>query len=80
MNDAEYIERLVGALSKVPEKKLQIIEIANRFTKNGGLDYAALQDVQPQVNLAIAEARAYANATHTALGTLMQVKAEPCGT
>ena len=64
MNEAEYIERVVRALEKVPEKKLLIIDLVNQIPiVNGDLDAVEVSNRQVEINLAIAEAKAYG--THT---------------
>ncbi len=77
MSEPENIERVVRALAKVPPKDLLIIELANRFTKDGQLDYDALADAQPEVNVAIAEAKMYGAHTIRAVSTLEQLEAIP---
>ncbi|GAJ00920.1 unnamed protein product, partial [marine sediment metagenome] len=54
-----------------------IIELANRFTKDGQLDYDALAEAQPEVNVAIAEAKMYGAYTIRAVSTLEQLEAIP---
>lgn len=46
-------------MKKVPEKKLLIIELANRFTVDGELDYASLDAAQVEVRLAVDERQQY---------------------
>ena len=77
MGEPENIERVVRALEKVPPKDLLIIEIANRFTKDGQLDYDALAEAQPEVNMAVAEAKMYGAYTIRAVNTLEQLEAIP---
>lgn len=77
MTETEYIERVICALKKVPPKSLLIIELANRFTRDGELDYDGLAEVQPDVNLAIAEAKMYGAYTLVAVDTLKRVRAIP---
>ena len=75
-SEAENIERVVSALQKVPEKKLLIIELANTIPiVNGELDYAELAERQPQVNLAIAEAKSYGSHTIMAVDALARLRA-----
>ena len=58
MTESADIERVVAALNKVPEKRLLIIDLANRIPmKDGQLDYDAVTAIQPEVNTAIAEAK-----------------------
>lgn len=69
------IDRVVTALEKVPEKKLLIIELANQIPiKHGELDYSELADRQPEVNLAIAEAKAYGSQTIMAVDALVRLR------
>ena len=77
MSEPENIERVVRALAKVPPKDLLIIELVNRFTKDGQLDYDALAEAQPEVNVAIAEAKMYGAYTIRAVDTLEQLEAIP---
>ena len=77
MSETEYIVRVICALKKVPPKSLLIIELANRFTRDGELDYDGLVEVQPEVNLAIAEAKMYGSYTLVAVDTLKRVRAIP---
>ncbi|GAI84009.1 unnamed protein product [marine sediment metagenome] len=77
MSEPEDIKRVVCALAKVPPKDLLIIELANRFTKDGQLDYDALAEAQPEVNVAIAEAKMYGAYTIRAVSTLEQLEAIP---
>lgn len=75
MNESEYLERVYSALKKVPKKNLLIIELANRYLKDGVLDYTGLAEAQPEVNMAIAEAKMYGAHTMVAVDTLKRVKA-----
>lgn len=77
MGESEDIEKVVRALAKVPPKDLLIIELANRFTRNGQLDYDALAEVQPEVTMAIAEAKMYGAYTMQAVDTLENLEAIP---
>ena len=77
MSESENIEQVVRALEKVPPKKLLIIELANRFMKDGQLDYDALAEVQPDVELAVAEAKMYGAHTIRAVDTLENLEAIP---
>lgn len=77
MTETEYITRVVYALKKVPEKHLLLIQLANRYTKDGMLDYDRLADIQPEVNMAIAEARMYGAYTLVAVDTLRRLEAVP---
>lgn len=77
MNESESIERVISALEKVPPKSLLIIELANRFTKDGSMDFTGLAEAQPEVNLAIAEAKMYGAHTLVAVDTLRKLEARP---
>ncbi len=58
----------------MPEKKLLLIELANSIPlKYGELDVDALREIQPQVNLAIAEAKAYGAHTIQAVDALVRL-------
>ncbi len=54
-----------------------IIELANNFTKGGMLDYDGLADAQPEVDMAIAEAKTYGTHTLRAVDALKQLEAIP---
>ena len=75
MNESEYIERVCIALQKVPTKRLLIIELANRYLKDGVLDFTGLAEAQPEVNMATAEAKMYGAHTMVAVDTLKKVEA-----
>jgi len=67
---------VVQALMKVPEKQLLIIELVNRVRLKGGeLDHEELLAIQPEVNLAVAEAKAYGTHTIRAVEALLRVPA-----
>ena len=72
-NDTDLV---IEALKKVPEKSLKIIELVNSLTlRDGDLDYEELAKIQPEVNLAVAEAKAYGAHTLMAVNALIRVKA-----
>jgi hypothetical protein len=76
VTEEENIDRVVTALVKVPEKKLLIIELANSIPiVNGELDYAELANRQLDINLAIAEAKAYGSHTLQAVDSLVRLRA-----
>ena len=76
MTEATDIERVVAALKKVPEKRLLIIDLANRIPmKDGQLDYDAVTAIQPEVNMAIAEAKMYGAQTLMAIDSLKRAMA-----
>ena len=76
-SEPENIEQVVRALEKVPAKELLIIELANRFVKDGQLDYDTLAEAQPDVKMAIAEAKMYGAYTMRAVSTLENLEAIP---
>ena len=74
--ESKDIDMVVAALRKVPEQKLLLIEIANRVgVKRGELDYFELAKIQPEVNLALSEAKAYAAQTAAATMALINLRA-----
>ncbi len=76
MNEKEYIDKVVETLEKVPEKHLLIIELVNKVGMKGKeLDYDKLKLIQPEVNLACAEAKTYGGFTIQAVDALIRVKA-----
>ena len=77
MNERDTIERVVRALENVPHKNLYIIELVNRFMKDGQLDYDALAECQPEVNMAVAEAKMYGAHTLQAVEALEHLEAIP---
>lgn len=80
MTEANDIDKVVRALKSVPEKSLLIVDLANEVvTKKGELDYDKLIDKQREVNLAVAEAKAYSKATQRALKALMSLPARQGG-
>jgi len=80
MSEANDIERVIHALKTVPEKSLLIVELANEVTdKKGNLDFDKLIDRQREVNLGVAEAKAYVQATQKAVDALKKVPARKGG-
>lgn len=78
MSEEEVIEQIVRAMRKVPEKRLLLIELANSVPlRHGDLDVTVLRDIQPQINLAIAEAKAYGTHTIQAVDALVRVPGQP---
>ena len=74
MTESEDIERVVAALNKVPEKRLLLIDLANRIPmKDGQLDYDAVTAIQPEVNMAVAEAKMYGAQTLMAVDCLKRL-------
>ena len=65
---------LVAILRRVPEKRLHIFELAaDLVDRHGELDLDAAAARQPETNLAIAEAEAYARATRQAVEALRRL-------
>ena len=77
MSESENIDKVVRALTTVPAKELLIIELVNRYMVDGKLDYDALAEVQPEVNVAVAEAKMYGARTIQAVDTLEKLEAIP---
>ena len=74
MSNTEDLDRIIVALKKVPKKHLLIIELVNRVcSEDGQLDYDELDSIQPEVNLAIAEAKMYGAHTMVAVDTLKRL-------
>jgi hypothetical protein len=74
MTESADIGRVVASLKKVPEKRLLMIDLANRIPmKDGQLDYDAVTAIQPEVNMAIAEAKMYGTQTLMAVDSLKRV-------
>jgi len=68
--------RGIAALNKAPEKRLLLIDLANRIPmKDGAPDYDAVTAIQPEVNMAIAEAKMYGTQTLMAVDSLKRVLA-----
>ena len=76
MKESEYIDRIVRSLIIVPPKNLLIIELANKYTRDGELDYEGLAEVQPEVNRALAEAKMYGSYTLLAVASLSRLEAK----
>lgn len=74
MGETGDLDRVIAALKKVPKKQLLIIELVNRVcSEDGQLDYGVLESIQPDVNLAIAEAKMYGAHTIVAVDTLKRL-------
>ena len=75
MPESEDIEKVVIALKKVPLKRLLLIELANSIPiKHGMLDIDVLTEKQRDINLAIAEAKAYGARTIMAVDALVSMR------
>ena len=65
---------VVRVIRGVPEKRLRVFELAGQLLRpNGELDSEAAADREPDVNLAIAEAKAYGRATEQAVDALRRL-------
>ena len=74
MSETSDIDRIITALKKVGKKNLLIIELINKVSSEGGqLDNDELADIQPEVNLAVAEAKTYGAHTMIAVNTLKRL-------
>jgi len=75
-NEVENISKVVEALKKVPPKRLLLIELANSIPiKHGMLDIDVLAEKQREINLAVAEAKAYGSRTIMAVDALVSMRA-----
>ena len=78
MSETEDINKIVEILRKVPAKNLRIIELANNIPiKDGLFDPVILEKLQPEINLAIAEAKAYGSTTIMAVDALVRLSIRP---
>jgi hypothetical protein len=67
-------DRVIAALATVPEKELKIIQLARELVgENGQLDHEKAAQRAPEVNLAVAEAGAYARTTAQAIQALRDI-------
>ena len=74
MAESTDIERVIVALKKVPEKHLLLIDLANGLSmKDGELDYEEVKGRQPEVEMAIAEAKMYGAETLRAVQNLQNM-------
>jgi PRTRC genetic system protein C len=70
------IANVVETIRRVPEKHLRVFELAAELFDSGGeLDIDAAAERAPEVNLAVAEAEAYARATERAVTALRRLPA-----
>lgn len=74
MEEAEIINQAYLALKKVPEKDLLIIELANRFVKDGALDLDAIAENEAEINMAMTEAKMYGAHTMVAVDALKRLE------
>jgi hypothetical protein len=78
MSESEDINKVVEILRKVPAKKLRIIELANSIPiKDGIFDAVTLENLRPEINVAIAEAKAYGSTTIMAVDALVRLSIRP---
>jgi PRTRC genetic system protein C len=67
---------LAAIIRSVPEKRLRVFELAAELLgADGQLDLEAAADREPELNLAIAEAKGYAGATEAAVEALRRLPA-----
>ena len=65
---------VVRILRSVPEKRLRVFELAGQVLNPAGeLEFEAAADREPEINLAIAEVRAYAHATEQAVEAIRRL-------
>lgn len=75
MSDKDDIDAIVRCLEKLPAKRLLLIELANSIPiKNGCLDLEVLASKQKEINLALAEAKAYGASTIQAVDALVRLR------
>lgn len=73
-SEEQIIDMMVETLKRVPAKSLLLVELANKVpVVDGEFDKAALAKIQPQVNLAMAEAKSYGSATIMAVEALVAI-------
>lgn len=78
MDETATLDLICEAMETVPVKHLMIIDLAHRFNKGKGeLDYEGLSKIQPEVNLAIIEAKMYGAHTLQAVDALLRLEAIP---
>lgn len=69
-------DRVIRALTTVPEKRLRLIELVRQLVgPDGMVDHDKATEMAPEVNLAVAEATAYVQATARAMNALRQIPA-----
>lgn len=67
-------EELAAALRRVPEARLSIFALARELAGPEGLDFEKASQRLDEVNQAVAEAKAYADATEELLKCLWQLR------
>lgn len=69
--EPEMIDLVIKAIAGVPEKRLRVVDLINRFYDGKhGMKDEELAAHQPEINLAVAEAKAYATQTENAYRAL----------
>lgn len=80
MSEAENINGIVSALGKVPEARLKLVELANRLKgEDGQLQYDGFGEIQGEINVAVAEARAYVRSAESVKLALRRLPARVQG-
>lgn len=75
MNDHQ---RIIEVLKRVSEKRLLLIDLTwELVNEKGEMDYQKVADRSQDLNLAVAEAQAYARSTAQAMKALAQLPARP---
>ena len=65
---------MIAILRRIPEKRLRVFELAEELLDaQGDLDFDEAARRQPEVNLAVAEAKAYAATTQQAAEALRRL-------
>lgn len=75
MDNKKEHDRIIRIISDVPEKKLMLVELAQQVWGAEGPDWGMVQAKQPELNLAIAEVRAYSLSTERAVKALKELQA-----
>ncbi len=66
-------EKVIAVLREVPAKKLRIVDLSWQLITDGKLDPSKCTDRLPDINLAIAEAKAYIRDTTTAINAIRRI-------
>lgn len=70
----DTIDLVIKALKTVPEKRLLLIDLANRIPIiNGGFDPETVSELQPEINLAVQEVQAYGGHTIQAIDSILNL-------
>lgn len=68
------LDAIIEILRRIPEKRLLIIELANKTPRiHGDFDTSYLLDIQDEIKLAITEAKRYSKHTDEAVEMLTRV-------